>query len=148
MKTKQIHLYTIDEHPDKEVVFDWIRNNWHDLGDSDMDDFIESLKALADEVGGKLDYSVSLFPDRGEFIRITDFNATAMERVLRDKNDLPLTGTWSDDVVINGLINGDLEYQVLKAIHAEGEYIYSDEGLEDLCEANGYYFTEDGTFHE
>jgi len=32
-------------------------------------------------------------------------------------------------------------------LHDEGEYIYSDEGIEDLCEANGYFFTEDGAFH-
>jgi hypothetical protein len=27
-----IKTYTIDDHPQPERVFNWIRHNWHDLG--------------------------------------------------------------------------------------------------------------------
>jgi len=34
---------------------------------------------------------------------------------------------------------------VLQQLHQETEYVYSDEGLTDLCEANKYEFTENGS---
>ena len=67
-------VYTIDEHPDKEKCYEWMRNNLHDMAYHEEDYFIESLRALSNHIGGGLDYSVSLVPDRGEFIRFTDYN--------------------------------------------------------------------------
>jgi hypothetical protein len=143
MKQETIQAYTIDQHPNKEAVFQWIRDNWHDLGDFAVDDFIESLKALADAIDGKLDYSIGIFPDRGEFIRITDFN----QQKLDDLSGLDsLTGVCYDQWVILSMKDEEIEL-ALSFLHDEGEYIYSDEGLEDLCEANQYYFTENGAFH-
>jgi hypothetical protein len=143
MKQETIQAYTIDQHPNKEAVFQWIRDNWHDLGEFAVNDFIESLKALADAIDGKLDYSIGIFPDRGEFIRITDFN----QQKLDDLSGLDsLTGVCYDQWVILSMKDEEIEL-ALSFLHDEGEYIYSDEGLEDLCEANGYYFTEDGAFH-
>ena len=37
--------------------------------------------------------------------------------------------------------------KLLKAIHEETEYIYSDEGLFELCECNEYEFNEEGNIH-
>jgi len=143
IKQETIQAYTIDQHPDKEAVFDWIRSNWHDLGQFAVDDFIESLKALADAIDGKLDYSIGIFPDRGEFIRITDYN----QQKLDDLSGLTsLTGVCYDQWVILAMKDEEIEL-ALSFLHDEGEYIYSDEGLEYLCEANEYYFTEEGAFH-
>jgi hypothetical protein len=41
-------------------------------------------------------------------------------------------------------ILADIEYRVLKTLHDEGRYIYSDEGLREMCEANEYEFLESG----
>ena len=57
-----------------------------------------------------------------------------------------MTGRCYDQDVIEGINKDELEEAVLKTLHAEGEYIYSDEGLRETCEANGYEFTEDGKF--
>jgi len=39
------------------------------------------------------------------------------------------------------------QMNALRFLHDEGEYIYSDEGLTELCDANEYHFTESGAFH-
>lgn len=41
----------------------------------------------------------------------------------------------------------DCFHALLSAIHAEGEYLYSDDGLHDLCEANEYDFLESGEIY-
>ena len=143
IKQETIQAYTIDQHPNKEAVFDWVRNNWHDLGDFAVNDFIESLKALANEIDGKLDYSISILPDRSEFISITDYD----QQKLDDLSGLTsLTGVCYDEWVILAMKDEWIE-GALSFLHDEGEYIYSDEGIEDLCDSNGYFFTEDGAFH-
>lgn len=144
IKKETIQAYTIDQHPNKEAVFSWIRDNWHYLGDYAVEDFVESLKALAHSIRGKLDYSISLFPARGEFIYLESYANEALEQLNSD--DLPLTGVIYDIYVIQALKEGDI-MNALSFLHDEGEYIYSDEALEELCESNEYYFTEDGAFH-
>ncbi len=47
-----IKVYTIEEHPKKELCYEWIRNNWHDLNQQSIDEIIESIKALSAEIGG------------------------------------------------------------------------------------------------
>lgn len=70
MKTHTIKTYTIDEHPDPDLVYDWVRNNWHDLGDNVLQESLESLKGFAAYYDAKLDYSFGINPDRGEHITI------------------------------------------------------------------------------
>jgi hypothetical protein len=137
----------IEEHPNKEACFDYIRNNWHDLGEHCIADMVESLKALAEAVDGKLDYAISIVPDRGEYVKITDYDKARLRELDGKKDDMPLTGVCYDYDVIDGLANDSLDIQVLSVIHKEGEYIYSDEGLEDMCRANGYEFLEDGSLY-
>jgi hypothetical protein len=48
--TKQTEVWTIDEHPNPEACFDWIRANWHDLYDWHEDN-AASLRAFADHFG-------------------------------------------------------------------------------------------------
>lgn len=144
IKQETIKAYTIDEHPDKDAVFNWIRANWVHLGEHAVEDFTDSLRALAREVGGKLDYAISITPDRGEFIYLEGYDKTALNAL--NAEDCPLTGCFYDIWTINALKEGDMML-ALGALHDEGDYIYSDEGLEDMGVLDHWYFTEDGAFH-
>jgi len=141
MRTIETKIYTIEDHPNAELCYDWIRENWHDLNQHSVDEVIESLKALQAIIGGELNYAINQFPDRGEHITFTDYDADALLEL--DADSLPLTGTWSDYVAITSL-RKENTIEILNAIHQETEYVYSDEGLKELCEANGYEFTETG----
>jgi len=137
-----VKAYSIDVHPNKEAVFEWVRNNWHDLADTDLEDIVASLKALAAHTNGHLDYSVSCVPDRGEFVRLTGFDSDLLKSL--DADSYPLTGTWSDYCVIQSAQNDDLQSVVLEVCHDSGEFRYSDEGLEEFLSMNEYLFLEDG----
>jgi hypothetical protein len=141
MRIIETRVYTITEHPAPEKCFEWIRNNWHDLNAHTLNDVVDSLKALQERIGGELDYSISQWPDRGEFIRLTDYDQEALDAL--DAEACPLTGIAFDFNIITGLRNGDIE-KVLKAVHADTEWVYSNEGLRDLCESNEYEFDESG----
>ena len=133
MKTICINLYKIDEHPDKSKVFSWINDNWHDLNDHTRDEFIASLEALHTEIGGTLDYSISTVPDRGEYIRFTDYDKEALMKLKSE--DCPLTCICWDIEVIEAMQKNSPEL-ILEALHKDTEYVYSDEGLEELCNGN------------
>ena len=55
-------------------------------------------------------------------------------------------GMYYDYEVIEGLACGVLDIQVLTVLRGECEYIYSDEGLQDMCLSNDYEFLACGTF--
>jgi len=141
----QKYSYTIDEHPNPESVYSWIRDNWHDLAQHVVDEYIDALKALADHCQGRLDYCISAVPDRGEYIRLTEYSKARLDELNAD--DCPLTGCYIDCVVIEGLRKGELEQATLASIHSETEYIYSDDGLRESLEAywSEYEFFEDGS---
>ncbi len=142
MRTIETKIYTIEDHPNVDLCYDWIRENWHDLNQHSVEEVIESLKALHAIIGGELDYSISQVADRGEEITFTNYDRDALCRLSVD--DLPLTGVCWDHDVITGLREDNAE-RVLQSLHDDTEYIYSDEGLKELCEANGYEFTETGS---
>lgn len=129
----------------KQNVFNHIRENWYDLGDVTVQEYIDSLKELAKQIDGHLDYSISQVPDRGEYIKLNDFNEHKLKQLEQNKDNCPLTGVYSDVYCIEALIDSDLE-QLHKQIHEEVEYIYSDENLADMIEANNYEFDQDGNF--
>lgn len=139
-------IYYINEHPNKKLCFEWVRDNWHDLGQPTIDDFVQSLEALARYVNGCLNYALSIVPCRGEYVTIKDYDENLLRELYAKKDDCPLTGCYSDIEVIEGLYDGELSYRVTRCLHNEGEYIYSDKGLEEMCEANDYEFYEDGEF--
>lgn len=141
MKKITFKVYQIDEHPNKEAVFDWIRNNWHDLNDHSRDEFVESLKELNRHVGGVLSYSISTVPDRGQLLSLVDYNKDDLMAL--DPDELPLTGVCWDYDIIKSTQDGDIS-RSLDSLHNDTEYIYSDEGLTEMCEANEYYFFENG----
>ena len=160
MRVIETRVFTIEEHPNKSAVYGWIRDHWHSLGDSCLLDAISSLKSFAELIGASLDYSLSIFPDRSERIRFSfpyDIEPE-LESVL-ERLDLsgncPLTGVCYDEDILDAFrdySDGDslrdvlreVESNVLRTLHDEGEYLYSDEGLFELCEANEYEFTESG----
>ncbi len=141
MRTIEINVYKIDEHPNKRACFEWIRNNWYDINSHSVEEVVDSLKKLSEKIGGTLDYSISAVPDRGEYIRFKDYSHDDLCRISAD--DLPLTGVCWDADIIEGLRTGHPE-KVLKALHSDTEYQYSDEGLVEMCEANEYEFYENG----
>ena len=141
MRVIETKVYTIDEHPNKEKCFEWIRNNWHDLNQHSLDEVVNSMKALQKEIGGRLDYQISCVPDRGEYISFSYFDRDYLCQL--NPSDLPLTGVCWDYDLIMGLIEGEPE-RVLHSLHKGTEYIYSDEGLTELCEINEYEFDENG----
>ena len=155
-RTIETTVYTIEEHPNPESVYEWIRNNWHDLGEHVVEEFVESLNGFASHIGARCNYSISIVPDMGEFIRFD------IERSLSDvmesldlAGNCPFTGVYSDEIILDAFrraskednlhdILRDVEYRVLKAIHGEVEFIYSDEGLYEFCLCNEHEFTESG----
>ena len=144
MRIIETKVYTINEHPDKEKCFEWIRNNWWTtLNQHSVDEVQESIKALSARIGGTFDYAISQSPDQGEFIYFEDYDKEELFSLNAD--DCPLTGVYWDIDLINGLKEGDAE-RVLDSLHADTEYHYSNEGLQEFCEANEYEFDEDGTF--
>lgn len=147
MRQETVNIYTISDHPEPEKCLEWIRDNWHDIGQHYVEEMACSLIALKNEINGNLDYALSIVPDRGEYVRLTSYDENALKSLYAKKDDCPLTGVCYDIYVIEGLYNGDLENVVLSILHAEGEHIYSDEGLREMCEANEYEFLANGEFH-
>ena len=145
MKTKTINIYSFAELSDtaKEKAREDVRNNWHDIGEHYIDNMLSSLKALKEAIGGTLDYSLSIEPDRGEHCRLTGYDAGKLSELVKTVEKCPLTGTCYDMDVIEGLAAGELESRVLDTLHAAGDYAYSDEGLDAMFEA--YEFLEDGS---
>lgn len=142
-RTIEIKVYQIEEHPQPEKVYEWIRNNWHDLNEFTGQEIVASLKALQKEIGGTLDYSISAVPDRGEYLSFQDYDKEALAAL--NENDYPLTGVCWDHDVIKALKNDCLP-DILDIYHQDTEYVYSDTGLYELCVANGYEFELDGRF--
>lgn len=171
MRTHAVTTYTIDEHPNKDAVIEWVRDNWHDLGEFTIQESIESLQAFADYFGADLDYSIGILPDRGEFVSmhlpddIAKLSGVRLYKYIVNNyelsKDCPFTGVCYDEDLLqpireflkhptnidfNELIM-DCGYSLLKSIHNEGEYIYSDDGIKDFLSGNEYEFTENGEFY-
>ena len=98
MQTRQIHGYTIDEHPNPESVYDWIRDNWHDLGQFTVDETVCSLKAFAEYFGVEIDYCIGIVPDRGEYIR---FQFTGDRIGMLDSDIAGLSGNRLRTYIVN-----------------------------------------------
>jgi hypothetical protein len=141
MRVIETKVYEISEHPTKELCFQWIRENLHDLNDISLYELTDSIKKLTQEIGGRNDYSISQNPCRGEFIKFYDYDQELLDNLEAD--ECPLTGTYWDIELIKGLQENDLK-KVLYYLHEDTEYIYSDNGLIELCESNEYEFNEQG----
>ena len=142
-RTIETKVYTIDVHPHPDKVFDWIRNNWFDLHDFDGQELVSSLKWIAKELGCKVNYCISAYPDRSDFISFKGFQAEDLEAFRRENEKR--FDHW-DYVIVEALANETPE-DILHDFYNQCEYLYSGENLEDLCFINGYEFEEDGSFY-
>ena len=50
MREIKIKVYTIEDHPNKEKCFDWIRN-WTDLNEHNINDIMNSIEKLSLIIG-------------------------------------------------------------------------------------------------
>ena len=46
MRVIETKVYGIAEHPNKDLCYEWIRDNWHGMNQHSVDEAIESLKEL------------------------------------------------------------------------------------------------------
>jgi hypothetical protein len=137
MRTIYINVYNISEHPNVQLCFDWLRNNFFTLNEHSVQEVIESVKKLSEVLGGTVEYSIGQFADRGEHISFYNYDKDILNDLVA--KDLPLTGCCWDDDLITGLQSND-SIKVLKTLHSDSEYIYSDKGLKEMCEMNEYEF--------
>lgn len=141
---------TIYKFGDFEEIDDKIRDYFHQYGCFDwfLQERIDTLKKLAEYVNGTLDYSISVVPDRGEYISISNFDADKARGLVAEKDECPLTGMCYDYDILSHLEEtNNMPWALqnyLEDIHREYEYLLSDEHLKEHCEANGYEFDEDG----
>ena len=141
MRIIETKVYTIDEHPNKGLCFQWMRNNWHDLNDHSVQEVKDSIEALSEAIGGTNDYSFGAEPMRGEFITFKDYDKEILMKL--DADFLPITGCWTDYRIIKSLQDNEPS-TILNDLHGDTEYVYSDAGLEEMCEAMEWEFTEQG----
>lgn len=134
-------VYKIDEHPDKDRCFNWVRDNMHDLSQHEVDDLVNSLVALSETIGGQLHYSLSQVPDRGEFIYFKNYNEEALAEL--DEEGCHLTGVYCDMDVIECVKNNDMR-ELIDRLHEWCGYHYTDEALEEQAHSNDWEFTIEG----
>ena len=143
MRIVETTVYTINDHPNRELCFEWMRNNRHDLNEHMLYEVEDSIKALKKIIGGDIKYQIGQYPDGNDFISWTGYDTDSLWEL--DACDLPLTGTWADYIVIVGLRHRKITEFVCRNLKESWESIYSDEGLAEHCEVNEFEFTADGT---
>tara|TARA_R110000823_G_C15815559_1_gene488727 strand:- start:491 stop:928 length:438 start_codon:yes stop_codon:yes gene_type:complete len=142
MRVIETKVYGIAEHPNKDLCYEWIRDNWHGMNQHSVDEAIESLKELKLLIDGELDYSIGQSPSRGEFISWKNYDKEVLNSLEADF--CPLTGgCWDFDLIKSMQEKGNAS-GLMSAIHQDTEYVYSDEGLFEYLDANDYEFTEEG----
>lgn len=154
---KKNHVYKFNTAPEnvKEKIREYFSNDF-DLYEPYMVERIKTLKALTSLLSGRLDYSISCVPDRGEFIKIDPIEENLdfddIKDAIENLENCPLTGVCYDADILesikeNGLNPESLQDALntyLESIHNEYYSMLEDEYLQDLCEANDYEFTENG----
>ena len=133
-------VYELREHPDKDKCFEWIRENDFFIGDIERDELILSLKALAEAIGGTVDYSIAHYACRGEHITFKGWDKDLLAELNAD--DCSLTGCFWDYEVITAL--REHPDRLLRILHNTISHLYSDESLEDMAEGNEWEFYENG----
>ena len=136
-------VYYIEEHPDKEKCYEWMRDNLHDLSEHERDDFVDSLKKLHQYIGGTLDYEISVVPSRGEFIRFSDYDREELRLLSQESESCPLTGCFWDTEVIECLVKDDMR-SLIRLLHETHEYCYTDEALLEVARSSNWEFTLQG----
>jgi hypothetical protein len=145
MRVIETKVWEIDEHPNKDLCYQWIRNSWHDLNQHSVEEMELSIQKLIDRIGGTCDYAISQSPDRGEFISFEGYDSVLLDDLVED--DFPLTGSYFDAELISSLKRGTPS-SALASVHKETEAVYSDDGLFDLCLINEYEFNNKGEWKQ
>ena len=152
MRTITTNIYTINEHPNPDLCFDWMRDNCPELNDHGVYEMRESIAALSECIGGIHDYRFGAEPSRDQFVSFQDYDVDTLMAL--DADDCSLTGNTYDYSVIKPLQNKNVNQHLIRCrldndvftdLHDETEYIYSDEGLTEWAEMAELEFTEDGT---
>jgi len=97
-------IHTIGTHPNKTAVYGWIRANWHELHDNTLNEYLESVKALSEHIGGSFSFSVGAYPDRGEHLTFAGYDRELLDSL--NAAEQPLTGVCCDQTVIEALREG------------------------------------------
>lgn len=172
MHTVEIGVYSFEEL--SEEAKDRVRENWKSIdGYNDHDEAMESLKHLAKHFGGELkDWEIDWFdgsyshatfemPDDMEYDQVAQrlgALGTFNPETGCGHGDCELTGYCHDEWAIDGFRQHWIAYGEpdldklmqaafktwLKACQSDCEHQYSDEAMQENCEANGYEFYEDG----
>tara|TARA_Y100000361_G_C11147218_1_gene338773 strand:- start:520 stop:960 length:441 start_codon:yes stop_codon:yes gene_type:complete len=146
MPTKQVTVYTIDEHPNPDAVIAWARDNWSHLGEKPITFVIDSLKALAKYIDGTLVFMLNKANNNIKYVWLHCFDASKLAEL--NAEDRPLTGYWSDIDVIRGLQSNTLERTIFKTVEECIDEIYSHTYLKNHCMANGHFFYTDGSCYK
>lgn len=148
---KKINVYKFGDCPKvDEKIKDNLRSNEF-FGDWVIDDYVQLIKSFANKFNLKYDYSLSLTPDRGEFVKLVgEIDENILKTLIDNASDCPLTGFCYDyDFLINvdtlGLKNACTK--LIESIHNEYELMFEDEYLKEHCESNDYEFLENGKLY-
>ena len=113
MRIIETKVYKIQEHPNKDKCYSWMRDNLHDINQHSVYEVIDSIKKLSQIIGGNVDYSIGQFPVRGEHIIFTDYDKDKLMEL--DASDCLLTGVFWDYDLIIGMQEND-PYKVLRSL--------------------------------
>ena len=155
MQTVQINLYTIEELSDKakERARDWWRQNGELFW---CDEARDSIQTFCDHFGAHLrnwnigpfapiDYDVQFFNSHFRGMRLSQFKRDHMPTGYC--LDCDLWATFYDVFKATGCAPKAFEQALdagFKAWRDEMEGQHEDDYIDELLEANGYTFTEDG----
>lgn len=135
-------VYTIDSHPNKNLVFNWVRENW-EIYDSYIQEFAQSLRALDEKLKGALNWSVGPVAC-DSFIKVQkDFDIEVFEALYNERENCPLTGVCYDVEILEGLKSRDFS-KALEGLETDCNHSLTEEYLSEHLLANEYYFKESG----
>jgi hypothetical protein len=170
MKTIEKTVYRFSELSDDakdNAIYDAQVNMGYSWGD----DALESIKALAEVFGGKVkDYGIDFFNSTPSYMtfempemtlkeikEILNTLGTYNKKIGRGNGDCKLTGYTADEDAIDGFrasfkkgntdlntLMEDAYYSWIEAAQDDCEAQYQEANFSETCDANDYYFDEDG----
>jgi hypothetical protein len=141
MKTIEVKCYEFDELSDQakeNALSNYQMNTEYNWGD----DAINSLKSFFNEIGLTIkDYSIDwLNPSHSEIEWDGKHNGRFIKKYFTGYGyDYTLSKSWNKNRDI-----GDAVWEFLIDCKDDYEYELSEEGYKELCDANEYYFDENG----
>ena len=144
--TETIKLYKFgDDSTVDAKIIDRFRESSY--GDWIIDDAIASFNALKDKINAEIfDYSISLTSDRGEHITICEYCTDSLKDLIKDKDNMPLTGMCYDFDLLDAMEKQNL-YGFIEMLHSDYESILEPEQIKEHCDANEYEFTNNGNIY-